>query len=99
MNSPTRCPHCGGHLADPGDSEAIAHRLRDVAKVRGALWPDDSISAQAAAELLSRSASTLNGWRHLGEGPAFIRAGGRVRYRIADLAEFICRTEAHGSFD
>ena len=38
-----------------------------------------------AAEFLGLRPSTLENWRWSGGGPVFIKLGGRVRYRIADL--------------
>ena len=34
------------------------------------------------------SPRTLERWRWLGEGPQFIKIGGRVRYRIEDIEAF-----------
>lgn len=31
------------------------------------------------------SVRTLEDWRHDGKGPAFIRVGGKVRYRLKDV--------------
>lgn len=34
------------------------------------------------------SARTLERWRWLGEGPRFLKIGGRVIYRLADIEAF-----------
>lgn len=34
------------------------------------------------------SPRTLERWRWLGEGPAFIKLGGRVAYRMTDIEEY-----------
>lgn len=36
----------------------------------------------------SVSARTLEKWRSLGLGPAYIKIGGRVRYRLADVTAY-----------
>lgn len=47
------------------------------------MHPDD------AAAFLCVSRRTLDRWRFDGTGPAFIKLGGAVRYRRADLDAFI----------
>lgn len=47
------------------------------------------ISPQEAARLLGKSARTLERWRTEGAGPAYIRVGGTVSYRRADIAAFL----------
>lgn len=37
------------------------------------------------------AARTLQRWRFQGDGPAYVKIGRLVRYRIADLDEFIKR--------
>jgi hypothetical protein len=43
---------------------------------------------QAAAEI-GLAPKTLSFWRCMGKGPAYVKLGGRVLYRRADLAAFI----------
>jgi hypothetical protein len=47
------------------------------------------------------SPRTLERWRWLGEGPRYLKLGGRVLYRIADIEAYeqsiICLTKADGS--
>jgi predicted site-specific integrase-resolvase len=40
-------------------------------------------------ELLSVSERTLEYWRYQGRGPAFVRVGKRVRYRLSDVEAFL----------
>ena len=56
---------------------------------RGPPGLDQLLTVEETAELLRCSASSLNKWRLLGRGPSFVRVGARVRYRAADLADFI----------
>ena len=42
-----------------------------------------------AAKILSSSPQTLRNWRHLGRGPAYSKCGRMVRYRLADLLDFM----------
>jgi predicted DNA-binding transcriptional regulator AlpA len=43
-----------------------------------------------AAAYLGLQVSTLHKWRNTGRGPRFIKMGGAIRYRLADLDAFIC---------
>lgn len=47
------------------------------------------LTAKEAAELLGVAERTLNRWRTVGVGPAFIRFDGRVRYTAADIEAFL----------
>jgi hypothetical protein len=44
-----------------------------------------------AAHYLNRGLRTLALWRGRGYGPAFVRIGGAIMYRVADLQTFIER--------
>lgn len=44
------------------------------------------------AKFLRLSARTLQRHRRLGTGPKFVKLGGRIRYRVRDVAEW---TNAH----
>ena len=55
------------------------------------------------AELAARlniSPRTLERWRSIGEGPAFLKIGGRVMYRLEDVEAFEqarrCESTAQG---
>lgn len=43
------------------------------------------LTPRELAELVRTSPRTVEGWRHRGTGPAFIRAAGRVLYDRADV--------------
>ena len=43
------------------------------------------MNTDEAAKYLKLKPSTLNCWRSRREGPAFVKAGGKVVYRLADL--------------
>ena len=62
---------------------------------------NNTFTTQQAAEYLSLSPNTLNRWRWSGDGPDFCRFGRAVRYRRADLddwiAERIHANTAHGA--
>lgn len=49
------------------------------------------LSTQEAAEYLQNSARTFVRWRGLGIGPAYIRAGGKIRYQRRDLLQWLGR--------
>jgi hypothetical protein len=42
-----------------------------------------------AAQFLDLRVKTLRRWRWAGKGPRFVKLGSAVRYRLADLDEFI----------
>jgi hypothetical protein len=50
--------------------------------------PKRLIDQRGAADFLSVSTRTLEGWRLRGGGPVFIKAGRSVRYRLCDLLEW-----------
>jgi excisionase family DNA binding protein len=43
------------------------------------------MDSRQAAVYLGISANTLNCWRSRREGPPFVKVGGKVRYRLADV--------------
>ena len=43
------------------------------------------MDSREAAGYLRISFNTLNCWRSRREGPAFVKIGGKVRYRLADV--------------
>lgn len=45
----------------------------------------------AAAAILGLQPKTLCRWRFERRGPAFIRVGSAIRYRTADLDDFVAR--------
>ena len=46
-------------------------------------------SPAEVSEYLGVPTSTLSQWRWKGEGPAFVRAGRIIRYRRADVEEWL----------
>jgi len=42
-----------------------------------------------AAERICHGVQTLRNWRHLGKGPAYLKIGRSVRYKVEDLENFI----------
>lgn len=55
------------------------------------------VGERAAAELLSVSVRTLQNWRQIGKGPAYIKVGRSVRYRVADLELFLAAGVRNGA--
>jgi predicted DNA-binding transcriptional regulator AlpA len=50
----------------------------------------DRLLTQAeVSAMLAIPRRTLRSWRSLGRGPAFVRIGKAVRYRAADIDEFV----------
>jgi predicted site-specific integrase-resolvase len=49
------------------------------------------LSEAESAERLGVSISTLRRWRKRGIGPKYFQLGGILRYRVADLDEFVTR--------
>ena len=47
------------------------------------------LTAEELAEMLDLHKVTLAAWRAEGKGPAFIKAGRRVRYRPSDIEEWV----------
>lgn len=48
-----------------------------------------TVTTEEAARRLGVKASTLANWRWRGGGPAYVKVGGRVRYRLRDLACYL----------
>jgi len=46
---------------------------------------DAHLDENALAKRWSMSARTLQRWRQSGQGPAFLKLGGRVLYRLVDI--------------
>lgn len=53
------------------------------------LDPDVLLNAEETAAVLSTTRNSLKSWRARGEGPEFRKLGTAVRYRVADLRQFI----------
>lgn len=50
--------------------------------------PRTYVSEEEAAQYLGLSRVTLRRWRWIHQGPAWVRLGGTIRYRLADLDEY-----------
>lgn len=50
---------------------------------------DALLTENQAARILRVSPRTLQGWRHRGTGPAYVKLGTAVRYRRGDLKRHI----------
>lgn len=48
-----------------------------------------TISPREVAARLGVTVTTLANWRWKGGGPAYLKVGGRVRYRIGELAAWL----------
>jgi predicted site-specific integrase-resolvase len=53
------------------------------------LTTDPVLPPPDIAELLDVSVRTLEFWRYQGRGPAFIRVGKRIRYRLSDVEAYL----------
>jgi hypothetical protein len=51
----------------------------------------DLMRPAAASQYVDTSERTLEQWRYLGRGPAYVKVGKAVRYRKADLDAWIAR--------
>lgn len=49
------------------------------------------VNEKDAAEILNISAQTLQAWRQQKTGPAYVKVGRLVKYRIIDLEDYINR--------
>lgn len=87
MNSAlTHCPHCGHCL----ETSSTLADLKAWAEEHGHwIGPSETVTEQVAAQMLGRSENTLRGWRGTDGRLAYTRSGGRIRYRLADLAAFL----------
>lgn len=48
-----------------------------------------AVDPQTAAPAIGVTVGTLKRWRREGTGPAYCRIGNRVRYRVADLDDWL----------
>ena len=70
---------------------ATAKIGKHVVSVDGNGVSNRLLTPEETAKYLCCSVSSLNKWRVSGRGPAFIKVGVRVRYRLSDIAAFIER--------
>lgn len=57
------------------------------------------LDEHAAADFLTVSVRSLQAWRVSGRGPVFIKVGARVRYRRADLSDWIAANARRSTAD
>jgi predicted site-specific integrase-resolvase len=55
------------------------------------------LNQEQLARRLGVSQRTLEGWRHRGKGPAYLRLEGRIGYRVADVERFEMECLQRGS--
>ena len=48
-----------------------------------------TVPPKEAADRLGVETSTLANWRWSGRGPRHVKVGGRVRYRLCEIADFL----------
>lgn len=51
--------------------------------------PCELVSSPAAAQMLGVKPATLNAWRHEKRGPAYVKAGRRIFYRLTDIRRWL----------
>jgi hypothetical protein len=89
------CPHCGRPIGTDRE-EQIARHLADLrewaAERRVWLGPAETVTEAVAAEMLGRAPSTLRHWRGTDGRLPWHRCGGRIRFRLEDIATFMAET-------
>ena len=60
--------------------------MREITSVVG--QEDRRLTVDEAAQVLCVSVKTLEAWRRLGKGPAFVKLGRSVRYTMRALDQF-----------
>lgn len=59
---------------------------------------DSLITREQAADLLGLRPQTLAAWATTGRGPAIVRLGRAVRYRVSELTRYVeSQTERHSA--
>jgi Helix-turn-helix domain len=51
--------------------------------------PNTLLTTNESAPVVGAEPITLKKWRVRGRGPAYIKLGGKIRYKLADLLAFI----------
>ena len=63
-------------------------------------FPQDQLmTVEQAAQYLGLAVSTLNKWRCHGGGPAFLKMGRAVRYKMESLDNYIDSSERQSTSD
>lgn len=58
---------------------------------------DELLRPHEVAEALGLSTGTLANWRSLGIGPTCVKVGGRVRYRVSAVNDWVAEQERAAS--
>ena len=69
-------------------SPNAARRSAEQIQLVGAGVSTRHLNQRELAERLNISPRTLERWRWLGEGPPFLKIGGRVVYRLQDIERY-----------
>lgn len=86
------CPTCGGtgRVHTPFNLDAATRELEQRCRERGLLVAFDlTVCERTAAKIIGREQTTLRNWRSAGAQLRSRKVGGRVRYALRDLAEFL----------
>lgn len=87
----------GGEAAETGPdsrAEAIVADLHERAVGMGiSIGPCGTVGEYDAARLLGKGAGTLRNWRYESRPLPYARLGGRIAYRLDDLAAFMAERE------
>ena len=51
------------------------------------------LTAEELAERWKIAVRTLDGWRAAGKGPVWLKIGGQIRYRLADVLAYEAEAE------
>ena len=51
--------------------------------------PNSYVNDVKAADIIDASPQTMRNWRFEGRGPAYVKKGRMVRYRVQDLLDFM----------
>lgn len=62
----------------------LRHGMHD-----GVMEENKLITTAETARMLGLHPGTVRNWRQRQQGPAFVRVGSRIRYRIADVESWI----------
>jgi hypothetical protein len=79
----------------PTPSDAVSVAARNAHRTEFAAAPSDALfSVDAVATVTCNTPKTLEAWRSVGRGPAWVRVGRSVRYRRRDVESWLSRGDA-----
>ncbi|OWQ95109.1 hypothetical protein CDQ91_14405 [Sphingopyxis witflariensis] len=85
------------HGADDLEIETTAISLRMACEANGkSVFGDDRVDEKTAAWLIGKAPDTLRNWRMANRPITFSKFGGRVSYRLNDVARWMIETGAPG---